>query len=99
MPETSKLQIYSIEQENADGGVCVVRCIGGIARVGQNFLEQGEEPESSTRHFTLNRIVRYSRDVELFDPPHNARVHLTGRPLAGLGEGSVLVPFDEERQS
>ncbi|MGA5063544.1 hypothetical protein ACPB9E_07115 [Streptomyces exfoliatus] len=99
MPDTSKLQIYSIERENADGGVCIVRCIGGIARIGQDFLKQGEEPEATIRRFTLNRIVRYSRNVEFFDPPHNARVHLTGRSLDGLSEGSVLVSFDEETQS
>ncbi|MEU1867088.1 hypothetical protein [Streptomyces gardneri] len=96
MPDNSRLQIYSIEQENTHGGVCIVRCIGGIARVGQMFLVEGEESGRSGSRFTLDQIDRYNRQVDFFDPPHNARVHLSGRPVAGLNEGSVLVSINEE---
>ncbi|MYS06901.1 hypothetical protein GTW71_10745 [Streptomyces sp. SID6041] len=94
--DTSKLQIYSIEQERADGGICVVRCIGGVARVGQTFVARGEEPSRTSQRYVLKRIDRYNRTVEFFDPPHTARVHLSSRPLAGLSEGSVLVSCDEK---
>ncbi|MFE0771737.1 hypothetical protein [Streptomyces sp. NPDC058861] len=96
MPETSKLQIYSVEQDSADGSICVVRCIGGVARVGQIFVAQGEESDRPSQRYTLERIDRYNRRVEFFDPPHNARVHLSGRPLAGLSEGSILVSLEEK---
>ncbi|WP_251067317.1 hypothetical protein [Streptomyces sp. ISL-36] len=99
MPVNSRLQIYSIEFEDSDGGVCIVRCIGGIARVGQIFVAEEETLEQSVPQLTLNQIERYNRQVEFFDPPHNARVHLSGGPLAGLREGSVLVSLDLEPRS
>ena len=36
MPIT-EVQVYSVEEADRDGGVCVVRCVGGMARVGQLY--------------------------------------------------------------
>lgn len=98
MSEFSKLQVYSVEQERPDGGTCVVRCIEGVVRVGQVFqLEGGEGSEEILKTLTLDRIERYGRFVEFFDPPHNALVHLSGGPLAPLRYGDVLASRPDPR--
>ena len=86
--ELGKLQIYSVEQDSPDGGVCIARVIGGIVRTGQSFvLAEGDDP----RRFTLDRLEKYGRPMEFMDPPHSVVVHLSGSPLTGLGYGDVLV--------
>ncbi|QES21170.1 hypothetical protein DEJ46_20340 [Streptomyces venezuelae] len=86
--ELPTLQIYSVEQDSPDGGVCIARCIGGIVRTGQSFaLEEGDDP----RRFTVDRIEKYGRAMEFMDPPHSLLAHLSGGPLTGLGYGDVLV--------
>ncbi|MEV5337940.1 hypothetical protein AB0K93_05555 [Streptomyces sp. NPDC052676] len=39
---------------------------------------------------TLDRINRYERTTDFVDPPHTARVHLSGEAVAGLRRGVVL---------
>ncbi|MFG3097173.1 hypothetical protein [Streptomyces sp. NPDC048202] len=80
MSETARLQIYSVESEDLDSAVCVVRCVGGVVRVGQEFAGP----------MTLDRILRYGRTVELLEPPHSAQVRLSGVAVRGLGRGVVL---------
>ncbi|MFF7443400.1 hypothetical protein [Streptomyces sp. NPDC008122] len=88
-----RLQIYEVVApgDHADEGNCIVRCIGGIARVGQVFVLEGERdtvgPEGG---FTLERIKKL-RSMEFVDPPHSALIHLSGGPLDRLREGDVLV--------
>ena len=85
--ELDKLQIYSVEQDSPDGGVCIARVIGGIVRTGQSFvLEEGDDP----RRFTVDRIEK-GRPVEFMDAPHSVLVHLSGGPLTRLLLGDVLV--------
>ncbi|MGW5420578.1 hypothetical protein [Streptomyces sp. NPDC003943] len=92
MWDNGKLQVHSIEQRDDYGGVCVVRCIGGVVRMGQAFLiEHGQHPRS----LTLERIERYRQPVEFFDPPHSALIYLSGGPLTGIHEGTVLVGMPE----
>ncbi|HEY8985255.1 MAG TPA: hypothetical protein VIU15_37480, partial [Streptomyces sp.] len=33
----AELQVYSVEEADVTGGVCVVRCLGGVARTGQVY--------------------------------------------------------------
>ncbi len=92
----SRLQVHSVEQDLPDGGVCVVRCIGGIARVGQRFrLEDDWRTGRPSGALVLGRIERYGRAVDFFDPPHNALIHLSGGPLTRLWWESVLVSYAE----
>ncbi|MFF0434940.1 hypothetical protein ACFYU9_22220 [Streptomyces sp. NPDC004327] len=91
MPDSSSLQVYSIEQCDEDGGVCIVRCISGVARVGQVFLPEASDSSAKVRPLTLDRIERYRQPVEFFDPPHSAMVYLSGAPLTDLQRGTVLV--------
>ncbi|WP_405921612.1 hypothetical protein [Streptomyces sp. NBC_00122] len=83
------LQVYSVEEADVTGGVCVVRCVGGVARAGQVYAV-GE------LRLWLRRIERYGRPVASFDAGHTARVRLTGPVVALLGRGQVLtsVPPD-----
>ncbi|WP_330331416.1 hypothetical protein OHS33_17830 [Streptomyces sp. NBC_00536] len=85
----AELQVYSVEEADVSGGVCVVRCIGGVARAGQVYAA-GES------RLGLRRIERYGRPVGFFDAGHVAKVHLTGAVVALLTRGQVLtsVPPD-----
>ncbi|MFB7605898.1 hypothetical protein [Streptomyces gardneri] len=85
-----------MEQDRLDGGVCVVRCIGGIARVGQRFrLEDDWRTGRPSSVLVLARIERYGRSVDFLDPAHSALIHLSGGPLTRLWWGSVLVSYAE----
>ncbi|MFD3545621.1 hypothetical protein ACFWUW_08355 [Streptomyces sp. NPDC058655] len=85
----AELQVYSVEEADVTGGVCVVRCVGGTARTGQVYAV-GE------LRLGLRRIERYGVPAGSFDAGHVARVHLTGAVVALLSRGQVLtsVPPD-----
>ncbi|MFD3537879.1 hypothetical protein ACFWUQ_00020 [Streptomyces sp. NPDC058662] len=85
----AELQVYSVEEADVRGGVCVVRCVGGVARAGQVYAV-GE------LRVGLRGIERYGRPVTSFGAGHTARVHLTGAVVALLTGGQVLtaVPPD-----
>ncbi|MFD3437528.1 hypothetical protein ACFWU3_08485 [Streptomyces sp. NPDC058685] len=91
MRESSRIQIYEVVEETGSGGVCIVRCVGGVARVGQIFmLEASPNRPSGTVRLRLDRIERYGQDVDAFDVMHTAKVHLTGGTMSGLVRGSIL---------
>ncbi|MFD6884870.1 hypothetical protein [Streptomyces sp. NPDC059957] len=79
----AELQVCAVEAADVTGGVCVVRCIGGVARAGQVYATG----ELRTR---LREIERYGRTVGSFDAGHVAKVHLTGPVVALLAQGQVL---------
>ncbi|MFJ5519854.1 hypothetical protein ACIQB4_22705 [Streptomyces griseoluteus] len=80
MNSAARLQIHSVEHEGLDRAVCVVRCVGGTARVGQQYAGP----------MTLDSIVRYGREVEVLDPPHSAKVRLSGAGVRALERGAVV---------
>ncbi|MGA5323728.1 hypothetical protein ACPCIU_25230 [Streptomyces seoulensis] len=86
MESAARLQVHSVEQESPSVAVCVVRCVGGVARVGQEFAGA----------VTLDRIVRYGREVEVLDPPHSAKVRLSGAGVVGLEQGGVVTALPDE---
>ncbi|MFF7299492.1 hypothetical protein [Streptomyces sp. NPDC008265] len=79
----AELQVYSVEEADVTGGVCVVRCVGGTARAGQVYAV-GES------RLGLRRIERHGRPVGSFGAGHTARVHFTGAMVALLSRGQVL---------
>ncbi|MFD7557368.1 hypothetical protein [Streptomyces sp. NPDC059533] len=85
----AELQVYSVEEADVTGGVCVVRCVGGVARAGQVYAV-GE------LRLWLRGIERYGRPVGSFDAGHTATVRLTGAVVGLLSRGQVLtsVPPD-----
>ncbi|MFH9615837.1 hypothetical protein [Streptomyces pratensis] len=87
----STLQIYEVEYGDDHGGVCVVRCLSGVVRTGQLFLSPtatlGPAPAAT---LTTTKIECYGREVPFLDPPHTARVTLSGGPVTGLTRGTVL---------
>ncbi|MFD8948638.1 hypothetical protein ACFV0B_07260 [Streptomyces xanthophaeus] len=85
----AELQVYSVEEADVTGGVCVVRCIGGVARTGQVYA-------AGELRLGLRAIERYGRAVAFFDAGHVAKVWLTGAVVALLTQGQVLtsVPPD-----
>ncbi|MFF7384395.1 hypothetical protein [Streptomyces griseoluteus] len=80
MNSAARLQIHSVEHEGFDKAVCVVRCVGGSARVGQEYAGP----------MTLDLILRYGKEVELVDPPHNAKVWLSGAGVRTLEPGAIV---------
>lgn len=80
MNSAARLQIHSVEQVEPTAAVCIVRCVGGTAHVGQEFAGS----------MTLDWILRYGREVELLDPPHSAKVRLSGAGVRKLERGAVV---------
>ncbi|UQX01942.1 hypothetical protein [Streptomyces sp. RerS4] len=82
MPIT-ELQVHSVEEADVRGGVCVVRCLGGVAHAGQVYAA-GES------RLALRQVEAYGRPVEFIGGGHTARVHLSGPMAALLTPGQVL---------
>ncbi|TGN74824.1 hypothetical protein E5083_21905 [Streptomyces bauhiniae] len=95
--DAARLQIYSSEQDAQGGVVCVVRCVGGIARVGQDFYftasASGIDVHSPIR---LERILRYEKPADFLDPPHSAKVCLSGEGGARLERGVIITTLHSE---
>ncbi|MER6447486.1 hypothetical protein [Streptomyces venezuelae] len=85
----AELQVYSVEEADVTGGVCVVRCVGGVARAGQVYAV-GEY------RIGLRGIERHGRAVGSVGAGHIAKVRLAGPVVALLTRGQVLtsVPPD-----
>ncbi|MEU8773218.1 hypothetical protein [Streptomyces sp. NPDC048606] len=85
----AELQVYAVEESDAGGGVCLVRCVGGVARTGQVYA-------AGEYRVWLRAMERYGRTVDFFDAGHTARVRLAGPVVALLSRGQVLtsVPPD-----
>ncbi|WP_051806840.1 hypothetical protein [Streptomyces sp. NRRL F-2664] len=79
----AELQVYSVDEADVTGGVCVVRCIGGTARAGQVYA-------AGDARLGLQRIERNGRPVGSFGAGHTATVHFTGAMVALLSPGQVL---------
>ena len=89
-----KLQIYSIEESGTGEATCIVRCVGGIVRVGCQFdvgsvAVVPEVPEVPSA-VTLDWIDRYERRVDLLRPPRSAKIHLSGKAVVTLQRGVIL---------
>jgi hypothetical protein len=86
-----QLQIYEVEEADSRSATCVVRCVGGVVRPGQRFdAGSATEDPNATLQVTLEWINRYGRFVDFFDPPHNAKVYLTGDGVALLKAGLTI---------
>ncbi|MEV7843847.1 MULTISPECIES: hypothetical protein [Streptomyces] len=86
------MQIYAAESATDRDRAFIVRCVGGIVRVGRTFVpDRGDETLPPGLRVTLTGIERYRRSVGSFDPPHTARVTLTGPSADALVRGSVIV--------
>jgi len=91
-PHTARMQIYAAEGTTDRDRVFIVRCVGGIVRVGRTFVpDRSDETLPTDLRVTLTGIERYRRSVGSFDPPHTARVTLTGPSADALVRGSVIV--------
>ncbi|QHC31117.1 hypothetical protein [Streptomyces sp. HF10] len=99
MPEGSaaRLQIYSVEETTVTSAVCIVRCVGGVARIGQLFEVEPapDQRGGGQQKMTLDWINRYQRRVEFFDPPHSAKVSLSGEGIGELKCGTVITTLPE----
>lgn len=87
-----KLQIHSVEDRGPAHATCIVRCVGGVARVGHRFtVDSAPDSSVADSSITLARIIRYNRTVDLVDPPHNAKVDFSGEGARALVRGVIAV--------
>jgi hypothetical protein len=80
--DVGRLQVHEVEEKGDASAICIVRCVGGTPRTGQKFTTEknpGVIPGSST--VTLESIIRHNKEMDFIDPPHNARVRLSGEVL------------------
>ncbi|MFF7971889.1 hypothetical protein [Streptomyces sp. NPDC007905] len=87
----ARLRIHSVEERDAVTATCIVRCVSGVVRVGQRF---GVGPDGGRGDgapvVALGGILKYERPLDFVDPPHSAKVHLTGEGVALLEKGAVI---------
>ncbi|MFK0255501.1 hypothetical protein [Streptomyces sp. NPDC090445] len=79
----AEFQVYSVEEADAAGGLCAVRCIGGVARTGQVYA-------AGDARLGLRDIERRGHRVTSLRAGQAARVRLTGAMTALLTRGQVL---------
>ncbi|MGW1912400.1 hypothetical protein ACWCQS_17185 [Streptomyces sp. NPDC002076] len=89
--DTARLQVYSVEARTTTTAVCVVRCVDGIARTGQKFSSSAVVDANARQDYmTLDWIRHYEKPVDFLEPPHNAKVHLSGKGIDELKRGVIL---------
>ncbi|MFF3687617.1 hypothetical protein [Streptomyces sp. NPDC002187] len=79
------LQIHTAEPVAPGVVECVVRCVGGLVRVGQRY-EAGR--------FTVDWIKSYGRRVDQIPPPYSAKVQLSGAGVEELRDRVVILADD-----
>ncbi|MEU6471938.1 hypothetical protein ABZ927_04015 [Streptomyces massasporeus] len=90
-----KLQIHAVEEAGALSATCIVRCVGGLVRPGQRFtVEPADGTSGESFRVELDWIDRYGHRVEFVDPPHNARVHLSGGGVSHLRKGLTIISVE-----
>jgi hypothetical protein len=95
----AQLQIYSVEEESAASVVCVVRCVGGVVHWGQEFRSLAcDKPVKLRPVIIVDWIRRYERSIELLDPPHSAKVRLTGEGVQELKKGDIIAAHEGVRR-
>ncbi|MDQ1048250.1 hypothetical protein QFZ76_006486 [Streptomyces sp. V4I2] len=86
-----KLQIYSVEERGVSSATCIIRCIGGVVHTGEHFsIESDTPPNAAMAPIILDWINRYEQLVDFIDPPHSAKVQLSGKAVVGLERGVTL---------
>ena len=89
--DVARLEIYTVEEREEDSAICIVRCVGGVVRVGQRLaLEPNVSLSPENPDLTLGSITRYEKRIDFIDPPHNAKVHLSGRAVDSLERGVII---------
>jgi hypothetical protein len=75
--DAARLHIAEVEVATAETLIVVARCQSGVVRTGTRFRQIHNIAEPI--ELTVTELWRYSnRQVEAIDPPHAARVTLTG---------------------
>jgi hypothetical protein len=85
MTAAVRVGIENVEQLSDQVAVCVVRCLGGSVSAGDIFgIAVTEDGIHNSVELRVTTIWRYGRTVDLLDPPHSARLELTGADVCSL---------------
>ncbi|MGW1182827.1 hypothetical protein ACWD7Y_16905 [Streptomyces drozdowiczii] len=96
-PPAAELQIYAVEDRSPGTATCVVRCIGGVARTGRHFtLHAPTTAATAPALLTLDHINCYGVAMEFLDPPHSAKVRLSGDGTDSLAKGIILTSAETD---
>jgi hypothetical protein len=87
MPSAVELNVEYVESTLEGAAMCVVRCLAGVAEPGLRLTVKTD----SSVDLQLDWIKRYERLVDILDPPHNAKIQVSGRGSETLGKGAKLV--------
>lgn len=87
-----ELQIYSVEEGDAAAATCVVRCVGGVVRTGQQFKTRPTfDGAGDSVLLKLDWINFYQQVTDFLYPPYSALVGLSGNGANSLKRGVVLI--------
>lgn len=92
MAADARISVEGIEQMTANSAACPVRCLEGTVSLGDVFdtavFTDGHLGSVSLR---VAGLWRYGRPTDLLDPPHTAKLELTGRDALALPDITHLV--------
>ncbi|MER5279865.1 hypothetical protein ABT025_29580 [Streptomyces sp. NPDC002809] len=88
---SGELQIYSVEGSGGAVATCIVRCVGGVVRVGQQFRTRPTgDVTGDPVLLNLDWINCYETMMDFLHPPYGAVVQLSGSGVESLKRGVIL---------
>lgn len=72
------LKIEAVVSVDDEAAVCIVRCHGGVAYPQMKLNVMTDGNERVRVNLIISAILRYERPAEILDPPHTAKIILTG---------------------
>lgn len=99
--DPGKLQVYAVEARDSQSVTCIVRCVGGVVRAGEEFRIEpvSDRPRGGEPRATVDWIDRYGHRVEFLDSPHNAKIRLVGDNVPLLDRGFAIISVEHSVQS
>jgi translation elongation factor EF-1alpha len=91
MAVSGALVVEQVIDISDEGAVCIVRCLHGSVSTG-DVVTMGETAEGQSLALSLKikRIWRYEREVDFVDPPHVAKIELSGHESASIAHSLRL---------
>jgi hypothetical protein len=91
MAVSTRVVIERLENATGSRATCIMRCLEGSVSPGSSF-DTATSPGGIASPATVRvaAIWRYGRQADLLDPPHSAKLEISGDGLLSLHEGVQL---------